>query len=42
MPLTVLGITGNQVRVGIKAPKSPPVYQKEGYARIQKEREVGG
>ncbi|WKD48166.1 carbon storage regulator CsrA [Microbulbifer spongiae] len=34
----VLEITGNQVRVGIKAPKSLPVHREEVYLRIQKER----
>ncbi len=37
--VTVLGINGSQVRIGIEAPKKIPVYREEIYKRIQKERE---
>lgn len=35
--LTVLEIKGDQVKIGITAPKSVPVYRKEVYMQIQKE-----
>lgn len=38
--VTILGVKGNQVRVGVDAPKSLPVHREEVYVRIQKEREV--
>ncbi len=38
--ITVLEIKGDQVKVGISAPKSVPVYRKEVYLQIQAENEA--
>ena len=37
--ITVLDIRGDQIKIGIQAPKDVPVYRKEFYLQIQKENE---
>ncbi len=36
--ISVLGVSGDKVRIGISAPKNIPVFRKEVYVSIQAER----
>ena len=38
--ITVLEIRGDQIKIGIAAPKDVPIYRKEVYLQIQKENEA--
>jgi carbon storage regulator len=40
--ITVLGVKGNQVRIGVKAPHEVAVHREEILERIRREGELGG
>ncbi len=39
--VSVLAIMGEKVRIGIEAPRSVPVFRKEVYVEIQRDRAAG-
>jgi carbon storage regulator len=40
--VTILGVKGNQVRVGVNAPRDVAVHREEIFERIKREEQEGG
>jgi carbon storage regulator len=40
--VTVLGVKGNQVRIGVNAPRDVAVHREEIFERIKREEQDGG
>ncbi len=40
--VTILEIKGDQIKIGVSAPKSVPIYRKELYDQIQEENKRAG
>ena len=40
--VTVLGVKGNQVRIGVNAPRDVAVHREEIFERIKREEQGGG
>lgn len=40
--VTILEIKGDQIKIGVNAPKSVPIYRKELYIQIQEENKKAG
>lgn len=40
--ITILEIKGDQIKIGVNAPKSVPIYRKELFVQIQEENKKAG
>lgn len=40
--VTILELRGDQIKIGISAPKEVPIYRKEVYLQIQQENQAAG